>query len=212
MDGLLIDSEPIYKMAWQAACNEHGFELSDNEHAKLRGRGRKFALQDIEKLAQRLGATFNSREFIPILNKYENLYFSREVPQKKLGVDEILNFLDDRSIPTAVATAARSELASKYLGAIGIVDRFKAIVGADMVARAKPFPDLFLKAHSLIPLQSLSPEKCLVLEDSEHGIAGAKAAGMMAIRIPDGITKEQIKESGADLLLDSLNDVISLFD
>jgi len=207
MDGLIIDSEPIYKMAWRRACNEHGFELSDEDHTNLKGRGRKSALIEVQKHAARLSVPLDLGVFVPTLNKYEALYFGSEPVQSKIGLLELLDFLDQRKIPCAVATSASKKTALHHLTSLNIVERFQAIVGGDEVQRGKPAPDIFLEAGLRLGIE---PEFCLVLEDSEHGIEGAKTAGMRAIRIPDGITKEEIPYSKADLMIDSLNEVIAL--
>ena len=70
----------------------------------------------------------------------------------------------------------------RYLGRVGLLDQFAAIVSREDVENPKPAPDPFLTAAARL---GLAPADCLALEDSYHGITSAHAAGMMAIMVPD---------------------------
>ena len=77
------------------------------------------------------------------------------------------------------------------------------IVTADSVSKAKPDPEIFLKAAQGIKLM---PRQCVVIEDAIMGIRAAKSAGMFAISIPDEFTKHQ-DHSIADLRLNSITEL-----
>jgi len=207
MDGLIVDSELIYKQTWQTACKEYGFNLSDEEHNQLKGRGRKAALLEVQKNAALQSVILDLEKFAATLIKFENQFFNSEPLQTKRGFYELLDFLEEIKIPKAVATSTSHSAAKRTLESLGVFERFHAIVGGDEVSRGKPSPDIFEEAQSRLGVDS---KDCLVLEDSEHGVQGAKAAGMYAVRIPDGITKDQIEFSKADLILDSLTEVLSI--
>ena len=87
-----------------------------------------------------------------------------------------------QGIPQAIATSSRRPTVERYLGRVGLLDRFAAIVSREDVEKPKPAPDPFLTAAARL---GLAPADCLALEDSYHGIASAHAAGMMAIMVPD---------------------------
>jgi beta-phosphoglucomutase-like phosphatase (HAD superfamily) len=70
----------------------------------------------------------------------------------------------------------------RYLGHVGLLEHFSAIVCRDDVANPKPAPDPFLIAAERL---GLAPAECLALEDSYHGITAAHAAGTMPIMVPD---------------------------
>ena len=86
------------------------------------------------------------------------------------------------AFPRAVATSTRRERARAKLARRGLLARFAALVGGDEVARGKPAPDIFLLAAARL---GVAPADCVVLEDSEPGVRGALAAGMMPIMVPD---------------------------
>lgn len=75
--------------------------------------------------------------------------------------------------------------------------------------KSKPDPEIFLRAAEMLGVPA---EDCIVLEDSKNGIRAAKAAGMMAIMIPDLISPDDEMKEKADIIVNSLNDVISFFE
>jgi beta-phosphoglucomutase-like phosphatase (HAD superfamily) len=81
---------------------------------------------------------------------------------------------------------------------------FDAVVTGDTVARGKPAPDIFLRAAALI---GVKPQHCVVVEDAPHGIAAAKAAGMLAVAVPNDLTGG-LDFSAADVVCSSLNDFV----
>ena len=94
----------------------------------------------------------------------------------------MLAFLQREGIPIALATSSVESRARMILDSNGILSLFDHLVFAKDVKRSKPYPDIFLKACSDL---NVLPENCLVLEDSEAGIAAAYRAGIPVICIPD---------------------------
>jgi HAD superfamily hydrolase (TIGR01509 family) len=91
-------------------------------------------------------------------------------------VPGIIDALQEIELPTCVASSGSHEKMRLTLGLTGLWDQFAGrIFSADEVQRGKPNPDLFLHAASCM---STPPERCIVVEDSPFGAAGAKAAGM----------------------------------
>ena len=84
------------------------------------------------------------------------------------------------------------------------MSRFHALVGGDEVAEGKPAPDIFLLAASRL---DVAPADCVVLEDSEPGVRGALAAGMIPIMVPDMHGPSQELLACKPLVLPSLQDV-----
>lgn len=207
MDGLILDSEPIYKKAWQEACRVNGFVLSDQDHFHLKGRGRKFALEEVQKMASSRGHSFDLSKLAVSLNEFEAKYFHEEPLPTKYGLIDLLFHIESLCMPKGVGTSAGRATADRCLTQAGVRDRFHTIVGGDEVPRTKPYPDIFLEVAARL---GENPGNCLVLEDTETGIQAAKAAGMFAVRIPDGITVSQVKGSKADLILEDLSKVIEL--
>jgi HAD superfamily hydrolase (TIGR01509 family) len=100
----------------------------------------------------------------------------------KPGLYALLDALDEKGIPYAVATSTKQENARWRLENIGVLDRLQGLVTGDMVRESKPQPEIFLKAAACM---GLAPEECAVLEDSPHGILAAHRAGCKPVMIPD---------------------------
>ena len=112
---------------------------------------------------------------------YVELLQREGVPLKQ-GLLELLDFLDRKRIARAVATSTRTANAKRRLEDVGVLERFEAVVGGEQVERGKPAPDIYLRAAACL---GRSPDECVVLEDSRHGVRAGAAAGMAVILVPD---------------------------
>jgi len=96
----------------------------------------------------------------------------------------ILDVLDHLAVPFCAATSSHPERAQRSLRAAGLAERIgERVYTVSMVARPKPAPDLFLHAAKAM---QVDPRRCLVIEDSDLGIAAAQAAGMIAWQFTGG--------------------------
>lgn len=179
MDGLMLDTERMARVAWRRALAERGFDLADESYLRLVGR----TVEDARVILTELFGPA-----LPFQQVYEQRteYYNQDIEQngipRKPGLLELLDFLEERGIPKAVASSTPCQFAARKLAHAGIDRRFAAVVCGDMVERGKPAPDLFLEAARRL---SAPPERCVVLEDSEAGIMAAHAAGMIPIMVPD---------------------------
>jgi HAD superfamily hydrolase (TIGR01509 family) len=179
MDGLMLDTEPFYKAAWQRAAAECGHPISEGLYFNLIGRTRV----DGEKvLRSEFGPDFPLPAFREACLRCEEEEFKDRLPAKKPGLNELLDLLDSRKIPRAVATSTERKQAVAQLGGLHLLERFDAIATGDEAANGKPAPDLFLLAAQRL---KIDPSVCLVLEDSEPGVVAANRAGMQVYVIPD---------------------------
>ena len=103
------------------------------------------------------------------------------LPTKK-GLHELLDFLRKEQIPMAVATSSSQEHAVGNLEKEGIREYFQTVITGNMVSRAKPDPEIYLKACQGL---RLPPSKVLALEDSYNGLRSAHQAGMITVMVPD---------------------------
>src|ERR1700730_12191590 len=107
MDGLMLDTEPLYRIAWKRASAECGFELTDEIYKSLVGRGRK----DAERtLAETFGSEFPPEKFRALAARYEEQEFAGPPMPKKPGLDELPAFLELKHVPLAVATSTERRL------------------------------------------------------------------------------------------------------
>lgn len=178
MDGLLIDSEAVYIKGMQAAARTLGREMTLAFcHSMIGVPGRECNVM-IQEL---YGPGFSIEEFRGIYSAKVQEIFEAGIPVKA-GVVELLDFLDSRGVPRAVATSATRPTVEHHLGRAGLLDRFSAVVTRDDVVHAKPAPDIYLEAARRI---GVPPTHCLGFEDSNIGLTAAHAAGTMAIMVPD---------------------------
>ena len=202
MDGLLTDTEEICYLAYTTALNELGYTLERSDYIPLLGRDGAFADSYIKKLCPDVDINAFNDRLAEIQNK---IIFSRGHDILKPGVVELLNLADLMGIKKVVASSNSQKNIARTLGAAGIINRFDSIVYDSMVTRAKPYPDLFLKASELANTFS---ESCLVLEDSFAGVCAAEAAGIRVIIVPDMLYPDENILNKCERCCNSLFDVI----
>jgi HAD superfamily hydrolase (TIGR01509 family) len=177
MDGLMLDTEPIYKLAWQRAADDLGFDLHDELYLTLIGRTNA----DGEALLRdAFGPTFAVDAFRQRWADYWYDQIATSGAPMKAGLDDVLRLLDEHRIPKAIATSSNRDDAVFVLN--DLANRFDVLITGHDVAHGKPAPDIFLLTACRL---GVAPARCLVLEDSEAGITAAHRAGMLAIMIPD---------------------------
>ena len=175
LDGLLFDSERRTRAAWQSAMRSLGHDLDDVFYTTLIGR--KIAISE-GMVAERFSvdvSTFRERWRA----EHHHLVASGPVPPRP-GALELIAWMEERSIPRAIATSSIRSDAERTLGPV--LTRFHAIITGDQVTRGKPDPEIYLRAALAL---GIDPRECAALEDSEPGIAAAHAAGMRAMMVPD---------------------------
>jgi len=200
MDGLLLDSEPLYRATWQTAAAELGCPIDDEFYARFVGRGN----DESERLLQeRFGDALPLDEFRLRWRRDWDERLARAPLARKPGAIELLDFLDAAAIPKALATSSPRSIALRCLG--DLASRFAALAFSDEVEHSKPSPDLFLLTAQRL---GIPPAECLVLEDSEAGVRAARAAGMEVIMVPDLIEPSEEIAKMALRVCTSLCDVI----
>lgn len=179
MDGLMFDSERVGRAAWRQAGEEFGYTIGDEHYQQVSGRtvadatevfrgifGEDFPFQEIRRRRVQIARDYFEQHGVPI----------------KPGLLELLDYLDARALPRAVATSTDYAPAMEKLTRTALAKRMHAIVTGDQVARGKPAPDIFFAAAKQL---NADPPCCLVLEDSEAGIRAAHSAGMIPVMVPD---------------------------
>lgn len=179
MDGLMLDTESIYKRAWQNAAIQCGYTLDDGFYFTLLGRPNPACEA---ALLERYGGAFPIHEFRARWSElWRTDVESSGIPTKP-GLAELLSFLDGHQIPTAVATSSDQDYATFSLRAAGLEDRFNHIVTGDQVVNGKPAPDIYVESARRL---GVAPERCVAIEDSDAGVLAASAAGMITVMVPD---------------------------
>lgn len=178
MDGLLVDTEQVVLEAMTAAAVDFGREMPFEVFMQMVGLP---AVASDRIILEHFGEDFDLAAWRAAISRHFDVIAEAGIALKA-GVVELLDVLDARRLPRAVATSSTRHAVDHSLGQHGLVDRFDAIISRELQTRHKPDPDPFLKAAAAI---GLSPADCLALEDSHNGVRAAAAAGMMTIMVPD---------------------------
>ena len=166
MDGLLLDTEAVYTRALLEAAEANGVEMPlEFCHSMIGVPGK-----ECEALIQEFfGSAFSLDRFRESFKRSVAREFDAGIAVKN-GAVEILDFLESRCLPAAVATSTGRTTADRHLQQAGLRERFKAIVTRDDVEHGKPAPDIYLEAARRL---GVAPERCIALEDSHNGLRAA---------------------------------------
>lgn len=203
MDGLLLDSEILFKKSWQEASLSLGYTLSDDLFLQLIGR---VAADSRKILSETFQCEFPYDKFKLEAAAIAERMLSNGPISLKPGAIELLDWCREQKLPLAVATSTAGDEARKRLTASDIIDRFKAIISGDMVAYGKPAPEIFVRAAGALVIP---PFYCLAIEDSHAGVRAAFAADMITYMVPDLMPVTPEMEEIADGIFPSLHEVLA---
>ena len=178
MDGLMFDTEPLWKACWAPALALFGLEELPGLADAARGVA---APQTVPIIARFYGPGVDAAGIRREFDRLAAERFARGVP-KKPGLDELLAYLEERGVPRAVASSSPRAMVEGNLAHAGLTDRFGAVVAGGEVARSKPDPDIFLEAARRL---GCDPATTLVLEDSFAGVRAGAAGGFVTVMVPD---------------------------
>jgi beta-phosphoglucomutase len=192
MDGVLIDSGAHHRAAWRALLEELGEEPPHPEHWRL-----TIGRPSEEAVPLLLGRRMSEYEARRLARRKRDLYvdLARGGIVTVPGVSRFVADLAGRKIPRAVGTSASGFDVDRLLAGAGLRRYFDVIVTADDVTYGKPDPEVYLLAAARM---RMTPERCLVFEDSLVGVEAARSAGMRAIGITTAHTEEELVQAGAE--------------
>ncbi len=179
LDGVLLDSEPLYTEATQAVVSRFGKCFDWSVKCEIIGRS---SLEGAVYTIEALSLPLSPEEYLAERAVHLDRLFAN-VPLMP-GAADLVGRLVELGVPIAVATSSTRALFLQKTAPHGWFSRFDAVVcGDDPRVRAlKPAPDIFLVAASEL---GVAPERCLVIEDSLAGVAAARAAGARVVAVPD---------------------------
>jgi beta-phosphoglucomutase-like phosphatase (HAD superfamily) len=198
MDGLLIDSEPLWRRAEIEVLGTVGLCLTQADVIRTTGlriddvvafwyRQRPWATPPPEVVAAR------------IVDRVIELVRAEGVLLP--GVVAALDFFAVRGLPLGLASSSPWRLIEAVLDCFGLRARFEVVCSAEGMAHGKPHPAVYLDAARRL---GHAPTACLALEDSVPGVLAAKAAGMGCIAVPAAEQRDDPRFERADAVLDSL--------
>lgn len=201
MDGLMIDTEPIQSQAFANVLRSYGKEPVINSNGLVHEVGVRG-----DKNFRTMKKKYDIDEEISTLRKkrriaYETLLENGVSPLP--GLFNLLKILKQKKIPLAIASGSPMKHIMIILEYIKIVDYFDVIISGEDVKEGKPNPECFIKASQQL---KISYKECLVIEDAESGVNGAKKIGMKVIAIPSIYTQHHSMKN-ADKVYSSLEKV-----
>ena len=198
MDGLLIDSEPLWNEAAMDVFNELGINLDKKQFSRTTGlRTREFVHWWFDHF--KLNHTNLQKAENEIIEKVTEKVLSKGRAQP--GVAHILNFFIQRKFKIGLASSSPMRLIDATIDYLGLRKHLHAITSAADLDYGKPHPQVYLDCASQL---KSSPTNCIAFEDSFNGMISAKAARMKCIVVPASLQFNDKRWHAADMKISSL--------
>jgi len=179
LDGVIVDTAKYHFLAWKRLAEELGFEFKVEHNERLKGVSR---VRSLEILLEVGGLSFSEKEkerMATLKNEWYLEYILRMKPDEILpGVLPFLSELRRAGIKIALGSASKN--APLILQQVEITDYFDVIIDGNKVSKAKPDPEVFLKAAEEL---GFNPDDCVVFEDAEAGVEAALSGNMRCVGV-----------------------------
>lgn len=200
MDGVLIDSEPLWHKTVVKIYKQVGVDITETHRNHMKGRKSLENAQSFYDQYRWEGLTPQEVSDLIIKDMVKLVKCEgRLMP----GVHHALQICKQASLPVAVASSSPMVLIEAVVDKLELSEHFDHIYSAQFEPYGKPHPGVFLKVaeHFGVP-----PQQCLVFEDSLSGVLAAKAARMQCVAVPEPALKTNPSIQIADVVLDSLEE------
>lgn len=203
LDGVIVDTAKYHFLAWKRLADELKIPFNESDNERLKGVSRMKSLEIILEIGN---LNLDEEEKEKLADKKNSWYVEYINKMKKEeilpGVENFLDTLRKRGIKLAVASASKNTRI--ILERLKLNDFFDTVVDGNMVSKAKPDPEIFIKAAMIL---DIAPEEAVVFEDAVAGIAAAKKAGMKVV----GVGNREILKDADIVIPDFQNINITLF-
>lgn len=203
MDGVIIDSEPLWRRIMIQSFTEIGIPFTDSDCRITTGLRFKevakfwfdkhgidsISIEDFDKL---------------VIERLSELIRKEGQPMK--GVNQALITLKKQNYKIGIGTSSNTDFMNTVVDALNLRSYFEVLCSAEHLPYGKPHPEVFLNCAAQL---GVNPKECMVIEDSINGIVAAKAAQMKVIAIPDEESKHNPKFVLADYMLGSLEELVN---
>ncbi len=198
MDGVLLDSEQIYRRASILAAKQLGFTMEEETYIATIGVTDEIAAKII---TQQMGKNFPFANFEKIWRQIVAREMEQNIPLKK-GVRQLLNLLANHNVPIGLVTSTSYDRTHKYLQKTDLKKFFHSIICGDEVKNGKPHPEPYFKVAQNL---GVNPHFCLAVEDSYNGVRSAYRAGMKVVMVPDILQPNEEIEKFTHAILPSIS-------
>jgi beta-phosphoglucomutase len=179
LDGVIVDTAKYHFLAWKRLADQLGINFTEKDNERLKGVSRMASLEIILGLGNKIIDQDKKNELARLKNLWYNDYIRKMTPEEILpGSLDFVKELKKANIRVAVGSASKNT--PVILDRVGISKLFDAVADGNNVEKAKPDPEVFLKASEMLGIE---PEECIVFEDALAGVQAALNAGMICIGI-----------------------------
>jgi len=200
MDGLLIDSEPLWEEAEIKTLREVGVPLTKEKTKETMGLR---VDEVVEHWFSHYPWKSPSKKEVEAKVVKRVIELVQEKGKARKGVERIVGLFANKKIPMAIASSSLAEIINAVLDKVSIREYIRVIYSAEHELYGKPHPGVYITTAKKLHVE---PEFCLAFEDSPNGVLSAKAAKMKCIAVPDSAMKNNKIFFIADMVLDSLED------
>ncbi len=198
LDGVIVDTAKYHYLAWKRLANELGFDLTVEQNEQLKGISRMASLDILLGIGNKIFDDEEKQELASRKNAWYREYILQMKPDEIFpGVIEFLNQVKDMGMKTAIGSASKN--AMTILEQLGIKEYFESIIDGNKAKKAKPDPEVFVKASVEL---GVPPQNCVVFEDAKAGVEAAKNGGMYCVGVGSPVILGQ-----ADIVVAGLHEM-----
>ena len=200
MDGVLVNTEPIYYKVVKEILNENNHDITYKEYEKYIGMTNEYTW---ELIKTEYDIPQSIEELIDTMMILKDVIIKRDGYELIDGVLDLLEDLKKNDIKIGLASSSPICDILDIVQSTGIDKYFDKLVTGESVVRSKPFPDVFLKAAKELEVSS---KECIVIEDSKNGVLAANSANIKCIGFLNKDSGNQ-DLSMSDLIVENLKDI-----
>ena len=179
LDGVIVDTAKYHFLGWKRLADQLGIQFTEEDNERLKGVSRMASLEIILEIGRKKLDEKQKLEYATLKNNWYVEYISKMTPDEILpGCLDFIKELKNAGIKVAVGSASKNT--PTILERVGIMHLFDAVADGNNVSKAKPDPEVFLKAASML---GVNPDECVVFEDAAAGVQAALNAGMICVGI-----------------------------
>jgi beta-phosphoglucomutase len=179
LDGVIVDTAKYHYLAWKRLADQLGIKFNEDINERLKGVSRIESLEIILELSKISFTSEQKEEFATRKNKWYVEYITRMTPAEILpGSFEFISEIKKANIKIAIGSASKNT--PMILERVGLNALFDAVADGNIVKKAKPDPEVFVKAAEML---NVNNDECVVFEDAAAGVKAALNAGMKCVGI-----------------------------